>query len=225
MLRDRRGRVLLAERPAGKHLAGGWEFPGGKLQPGEDRLAGLRRELDEELGIDGVAAHPLIRIAHRYPDRAVLLDVWVVTRYHGEPEGRDGQALRWCAVDALATEGLLPADRPVVTALRLPPRIAVARTARYRIDWWPGPRSARLRGAACQDARAARQAAAGGADFIVLDGPLAPRSLRALCDAVAIPVYARGLALARARMQGASGVNALPRAVSGPTVPRRPRGA
>lgn len=211
MLRDRRGRVLLAERPAGKHLAGGWEFPGGKLQVGEGRLAGLRRELDEELGIDGVAAHPLIRIAHRYPDRDVLLDVWAVTRYRGEPEGRDGQALRWCAVGALGTAGLLPADRPVVTALRLPPRIAATRTARYRIDRWPGPRGAGLRGAACPDARAARQAAAGGADFIVLDTPLAPRRLRALCDAVAIPVYARGLALARARVLGASGVNALAR--------------
>ena len=213
MLRDRRGRVLLAERPAGKHLAGSWEFPGGKLQPGERRLAGLRRELEEELGIDGVGAHPLIRIAHRYPDRDVLLDVWAVTRYRGEPEGRDGQALRWCAVGALEAAGLLPADRPVVTALRLPPRIAATRTARYRIDPWPGPRGVRLRGAACPDARAARRAAAGGADFLVLEARLSPRSLRALCDAVGIPVYARGLALAQARALGASGVNAIPRAL------------
>jgi mutator protein MutT len=212
VLRDRRGRVLLAERPAGKHLAGGWEFPGGKLHPGERRLAGLRRELEEELGVGGVAAHPLLRIAHRYPDRQVLLDVWAVTRYRGEPEGRDGQALRWCAVSALAAAGVLPADRPVVTALRLPPRLTATRTACYRIDRWPGPGGARLRGALCADARAARRAAAGGADFLVLDTRLAPRTLRALCDAVGIPVYARGLALARAQALGASGVNAISRA-------------
>ena len=109
---DRRGRVLIAQRPAGKHLAGMWEFPGGKVEAGETRTAALERELREELGIAIGAPRPLLRIRHSYSYGAVLLDVWVVRRYRGEPRGLDGQALRWCSRSSLATAGLLPADRP-----------------------------------------------------------------------------------------------------------------
>ena len=72
---DAAGRVLIAQRPEGKHLAGGWEFPGGKLEPGEERAAGLARELREELGITIETPRPLIRVRHAYPAREVLLDV------------------------------------------------------------------------------------------------------------------------------------------------------
>ncbi len=117
VLCDLEGRVLLAQRPPGKHLAGGWEFPGGKLRPGEAALAGLTRELDEEIGVTLIAAEPLLRLRHDYADRCIDLDFWMVTAFHGEPRGREGQALRWCSRDALQEAGLLPADLPVIAAL------------------------------------------------------------------------------------------------------------
>jgi 8-oxo-dGTP diphosphatase len=116
---DAAGRVLIAQRPAGKHLAGGWEFPGGKLEPGEEREAGLARELREELGITVTdAPRPLIQVSHSYPTRDVLLDVFVIRSYEGEPRGLDGQALRWCTLEELDQADLLPADGPIVKALR-----------------------------------------------------------------------------------------------------------
>ena len=131
---DGEGRVLIAQRPAGKHLAGGWEFPGGKLEPGEERLAGLARELREELGITITTPRPLIRVRHAYPSREVLLDTWVVRRYSGEPHGLDGQALRWCTQDELATADLLPADKPIVAVLRLPERLTQISTPFYDVS-------------------------------------------------------------------------------------------
>lgn len=115
---DSSGRVLIAQRPAGKHMAGGWEFPGGKLEAGEDRLEGLRRELREELGIELSKAAPLISYEHRYAERTVLLDLWVVEAYEGEPQPLDAPALRWVALEDLDTVGLLEADRPMIGALR-----------------------------------------------------------------------------------------------------------
>src|SRR3984885_1554727 len=131
---DTAGRVLIAQRPAGKHMAGGWEFPGGKLEPGEERLAGLARELREELGISIIGQpRPLIRVRHAYPAREVLLDIWVVTRYQGEPQGLDGQALRWVTQDELPAAKLLPADKPIVAALRLPERLTEAGSRYYGV--------------------------------------------------------------------------------------------
>lgn len=121
VLADETGRVLVAQRPVGKHLAGRWEFPGGKLHADEAPLAGLARELAEELGVTLESAEPLIRLRHDYPDRRVLLDVWRVTRYSGTPQGLDSQALDWVAPDDLPRIDLLEADRPIITALRLPP--------------------------------------------------------------------------------------------------------
>ncbi len=210
VIRDSCGRVLVAQRPAGKHLAGGWEFPGGKLDGAETPFAALRRELDEELGIAVGAAHPLIRIRHDYPDRRVLLDVWKVTEYRGTPLGRDGQKLRWCEVEALAAAQLLPADRPVITALRLPERLTAAATAEYRLDadaaGGAGPDgSDRLWGAYCEDLPGALSACAAGADFLALRRRLDRGALAALCEAVAVPVYARDIELEEAWQLGASG--------------------
>lgn len=117
---DADGRVLIAQRPRGRHMAGRWEFPGGKLAAGEDPLAGLKRELAEELGIAVRAARPLIRLRHAYPERRVLLDVWQVTDYEGEPQALESQALAWARPDDLPQHDLLEADRAIVTALRLP---------------------------------------------------------------------------------------------------------
>ncbi|HEX6550849.1 MAG TPA: Nudix family hydrolase [Gammaproteobacteria bacterium] len=125
VLHDGQGRVLIAERPAGKPLAGFWEFPGGKLEARESPRSALRRELQEELGVTVVDARPLIRFAHTYPERHVELDVWRVTRYTGEPQAREQQALAWVRPGALAGWNLLPADLPITQLLRLPPRMLV----------------------------------------------------------------------------------------------------
>ena len=89
--------VLLAKRPLDRHQGGLWEFPGGKVERGEDVRAALMRELNEELGIIIQDARPLIKIRHAYPDKAVLLDVWRVTAFAGEPHGREGQPIEWVA--------------------------------------------------------------------------------------------------------------------------------
>ena len=125
VLLDAGGRVLVARRPEGTHLAGRWELPGGKLLPGETREAGLARELAEELGIRVLAACPLIRVEHRYPDRDVELDVWSVGSYSGEPHGREGQPVEWRDVRRLDPADFPPADAPVLAALRLPRRYLV----------------------------------------------------------------------------------------------------
>jgi len=117
---DATGRVLIAQRPRGRHMAGRWEFPGGKLGFGEDRLEGLKRELAEELGVAVRSARPLIRLHHTYPDRRVLLDFWRVLEYTGTPKGLDSQTLAWVKSDDLRGHDLLEADRAIVTALRLP---------------------------------------------------------------------------------------------------------
>jgi len=114
---DAAGRVLIAERPAGKHMAGRWEFPGGKVSPGEPEEAALARELEEELGIEVTGARPVMRLTHRYPDREIELSMWVVERYRGEPRALDGQRLKWVERAQLAGEDILEADRPFVAAL------------------------------------------------------------------------------------------------------------
>ena len=121
-LLDARGRVLIAQRPPGKALAGRWEFPGGKKLAHETPRDALNRELLEELGIQVSRARPLLVVRHRYaPDAPpVLIDCWVVEQWRGEIAALDGQQLRWCERDELADADILEADRPIVTALRLP---------------------------------------------------------------------------------------------------------
>jgi mutator protein MutT len=214
---DATGRVLIAQRPTGKHLAGGWEFPGGKLEPGEKREAGLARELHEELGITIALPRPLIRVRHAYPTRDVLLDMWVVTRYEGEPRGLDGQALRWCPQDGLYTANLLPADKPIVAALRLPERLTEASSPYYDIgdlgslqhktNGAEVSRDARLRGVFCVSTDEGVAAADAGADFLVMRQRLADGEIAELCGRVPKPVFAFGIDLERAWVLGASGIN------------------
>jgi len=115
---DASGRVLIAQRPPGKMLAGRWEFPGGKLHDGEAAYDGLVRELREELGVEVQAAERLVRYQHEYPGRVVWLDMWVVGAWSGEPQGLDGQALKWVEVARLQDEDILEADAPIVAALQ-----------------------------------------------------------------------------------------------------------
>jgi len=125
VLRDREGRVLVAERPAGKHLAGYWEFPGGKSDAGEAPLDALRRELHEEIGVDIESARPLISVPWTYPEKRIVLDAWLVDEYAGTPHAREAQALQWIEVDALRKLPMPPADVPIVNALRLPDRYLI----------------------------------------------------------------------------------------------------
>lgn len=117
VLRDTAGRILIARRPPGGHVGGFWEFPGGKLQPGESPAAALARELAEEIGVRVEAATPFMTYRHNYPERSVELHVFLVERYTGEPRGVEGQPLRWVAVDEFPTAGLLEADLPIAEKL------------------------------------------------------------------------------------------------------------
>ncbi len=129
------GRVLIARRPLHLHQGGLWEFPGGKIEPGEDVLAALSRELHEELGINVLQARPLIRIAHHYPDRKVLLDVWRVDRCEGYAHGREGQEVRWVGLNELPYFEFPPPNRPVVTALQLPDRYLITPEPGDATNW------------------------------------------------------------------------------------------
>lgn len=122
----RQNSVLLARRPKNKHQGGLWEFPGGKIEPGETRLDALARELEEELGIVPLAATPLIQIEHDYPDKSVCLDVWEVTQFQGEPEGREGQTVQWVAQEALTRYDFPAANVAIVTATQLPDCYAIS---------------------------------------------------------------------------------------------------
>lgn len=117
ILADGEGRVLVAQRPPGKALAGWWEFPGGKLEAGEAPADALRRELHEELGIAVRECEPWMAIEHEYDERRVRLQAWRVRAWEGEPHGREGQALRWLAPAGLVAAGLLPADAPFAARL------------------------------------------------------------------------------------------------------------
>jgi 8-oxo-dGTP diphosphatase len=117
-LYDRDGRVLIAARPPGKHLAGRWEFPGGKIDAGETEERALGRELLEELGIVMRRAHPLASLTHDYDDRRIEISLWVVEEWSGEPLGLDGQLLKWVPPAKLHEEDMLQADVPFIAALQ-----------------------------------------------------------------------------------------------------------
>lgn len=125
VLRAADGRVLVAERAAWRHQGGRLEFPGGKIDSGEDLAAALARELDEELGVRLQAWAPLLRLRHRYDDRAVVLHVCEVGDWAGEPHGAEGQPLAWCRPEDLAPERFPAANRPIIAALQLPPHYLV----------------------------------------------------------------------------------------------------
>lgn len=113
-------RVLIARRPATVDQGGLWEFPGGKLAPYETGFEALKRELGEELGIQIRRAQPLIRVHHEYPDKHILLDVWQVHDYEGDPYGREGQPVRWVEVDDLPNYPFPAANLPILRAVALP---------------------------------------------------------------------------------------------------------
>ena len=117
---DADGRVLLAERPTGKHLAGLWEFPGGKVQVGETPEVALIRELHEELGIDvhESCLAPFTFASHAYPDFHLLMPLYVCRKWAGIVSAREGQRLKWVRPQQLADYKMPPADKPLVAMLR-----------------------------------------------------------------------------------------------------------
>ncbi len=117
---DRDGRVLLAKRPAGKPMAGLWEFPGGKIRDGESPEAALVRELAEELGLDTAESclAPLTFASHRYADFHLLMPLYVCRVWKGSPRAREGQVLKWVAPDRLKDYPMPPADAPLIPVLQ-----------------------------------------------------------------------------------------------------------
>ncbi|MDQ5908872.1 MAG: 8-oxo-dGTP diphosphatase [Pseudomonadota bacterium] len=111
------GAVLITRRPDHVHQGGLWEFPGGKVEEGESVITALQRELHEELGVTVLNAEPWLQIRHAYPDKTVLLDVWQVTAWQGEPHGREGQPLTWTLPTTLRTFAFPVADEPIIQAL------------------------------------------------------------------------------------------------------------
>ena len=118
ILRDAEGRILITERLCDGPFNGLWEFPGGKISDEESSSEALRRELAEELGIEVIASQPYLNLHHEYPDRSVDLEFFLVTEWKGQPAGLEGQGVRWVVPDDLDLAELLPADAPVVEALR-----------------------------------------------------------------------------------------------------------
>ncbi len=114
------GRVLLARRPPGKTMAGLWEFPGGKVQPGETPENALIRELNEELGIDTWASclAPLAFASHSYPDFHLLMPLYACRTWKGRPQPREGQELAWVAKQNFDHFQMPPADVPLLPMLR-----------------------------------------------------------------------------------------------------------
>jgi 8-oxo-dGTP diphosphatase len=117
---DAQGRILLARRPEGKKLAGLWEFPGGKMNPGETPEAALARELHEELGIEVLPKHlaPFVFASHAYESFHLLMPVFLCRKWRGVPKPREGQALAWVAPERLVEYPMPPADRPLIPMLR-----------------------------------------------------------------------------------------------------------
>jgi len=117
VISDGARRILVSRRPEHVHQGGLWEFPGGKVEAGETVEQALRRELMEELAIDVRASHSLLTIQHDYTDKSVYLDVWWVSGFDGEPQGREGQP--WCWIDAaeLHTLAFPEANRPILAAI------------------------------------------------------------------------------------------------------------
>ncbi|MFC5577206.1 Nudix family hydrolase [Lysobacter niabensis] len=162
VIRDRRGRILLARRTEGRDLAGLWEFPGGKHEPDETAEAALKRELREELGIEIEIGAPLIRVPQAYPHKRLCLDVHEIRAWRGSVRGLEGQALSWVPPHKLADYAMPPADIPVVAALMQPDRYLVTPEPGADDETWLGAleqslatgiRRVQLRAHSCEPAR------------------------------------------------------------------------
>ncbi|HEU4991574.1 MAG TPA: Nudix family hydrolase [Luteimonas sp.] len=193
VITDARGRVLLARRTEGRDLAGLWEFPGGKREPGETPEQALARELHEELGIAATVGAQLIAVPHRYPHKRLLLDVRRVSAWQGSLKGLDGQALAWVPPRKLRSYAMPGADRPVVAALLEPDRYLVTPAPEGEGRRWL---AAVERAAAAGDVR--RIQLRPGANTDPVRWRALAREAAALCRAADVEVLVNGdIALAR----------------------------
>ena len=110
--------VLLALRSSKQHQGGKWEFPGGKVEKGETVAAALKRELQEEVAIDVAESSAFMQLEYAYPEKTVLLDIYMVTGFDGEPEGREGQPLRWVDIAGLGDIEFPDANQPIVERIQ-----------------------------------------------------------------------------------------------------------
>ncbi|HXZ49017.1 MAG TPA: Nudix family hydrolase [Usitatibacter sp.] len=143
---ERPGEFLLAQRPAGKPYPGYWEFPGGKIEPGEDAAAALGRELREELGIVVREAAPWITRVYAYTHATVRLHFFRVGRWQGEPQPLEDQAIAWQRIGAPDVSPMLPANAPVLAALALPAVMVISSAEALGIDAWIERLAARVAG-------------------------------------------------------------------------------
>ena len=125
VIKDRDGRILISLRHDSVHQGGLWEFPGGKVEPGESVKQALARELREELSISVQEIVPLIGIKHQYADLDVFLDVWTVTLFLGEPMGLEGQTIKWVSPEQLTAYAFPEANYPIISAAKLPAEYAI----------------------------------------------------------------------------------------------------
>jgi len=118
ILKNLDNNVLIQRRRPGTPKPGKWEFPGGKLESGEDPVVGLSRELNEELGVEIIAADPLTVVTHDYDHARVWLDTYLVTEFQGKPAGLEGQQIAWTKLDDIENFDVLDAVWPIVRALK-----------------------------------------------------------------------------------------------------------
>ena len=140
------GRVLLARRPAGKVYAGYWEFPGGKVEPGESGRDALEREIREELAVEVERAHPWITHVFTYPHATVRLHFYRVLAWRGEPHPAEHDELSWERPESVGVAPLLPANGPVLQALLLPCEYAISQAAELGVELFLGKLRRRLDG-------------------------------------------------------------------------------
>lgn len=129
------GKILIAKRPLSAHQGGLWEFPGGKVESGENIQQALTRELREELAIDVLASEPLIQIRHHYFDKSVLLDVHKIIQFTGEPRGNEGQPIQWVDAQALKDFEFPAANRPIIAAITLASTYLITGNFTHQIDF------------------------------------------------------------------------------------------
>ncbi len=134
VIHDAAGRFLLAQRPAGKAFEGYWEFPGGKVEPGESAAAAMRRELLEELGIEVETVYPWLTRDFEYPHASVRLRFFRIYGWRGEPCGREGQRFAWQTAGSLDVAPILPANGPILRALDLPEVYGITQAETLGVD-------------------------------------------------------------------------------------------
>lgn len=125
VITNKQNQVLISLRPEKVHQGGLWEFPGGKLEAGESVIDALKREISEELGIKVLNAQPLKTIQHNYTDKSVLLDVWKIDSFSGEPHGAEGQDIKWQDLDQLCCEDFPAANRGIIQTMLLPEKYMI----------------------------------------------------------------------------------------------------